>query len=83
MISDRMQMMIEYRDVLREIVQLEGQIIGTEEKPKGGARKKIDRGKLFALKKAGWSTKDIARELGCTEGTVYDIVSVEGDKHAC
>lgn len=30
----------------------------------------VDVGKLFALKRAGWSQKAIAEELGCSQGTV-------------
>lgn len=46
-----------------------------EQKPKktGGRRKKFDMGKLGALTDGGWSVKDIADELGCSEQTVRKI----------
>lgn len=90
--TERMEKAIEYRDILRECVQLEAQIFGEDKtnttplhlipakkpgRPKGGARIKIDRGKLFALKNAGWSNADIASELGCGEKTVANILCDE------
>ena len=37
-------------------------------------RKKIDRGKIIALHKAGWSGKKIADEMRCSIGTVYNVI---------
>jgi DNA-binding NarL/FixJ family response regulator len=37
-------------------------------------RKEIDTGKLMALRKAGWSMKDIGIELGCSEGTIFNYL---------
>ena len=42
-----------------------GKRVGT-----GGKRKQVDVGKMFALKKAGWSQVKIADELGVSEATV-------------
>lgn len=90
--TERMEQAIEYRDILRECVQLEAQIFGEDKtnttpihlipakkpgRPKGGARIKIDRGKLFALKNTGWTNAQIASDLGCEEKTVANIISDE------
>lgn len=47
-------------------------------------RKKVDKGKVLALGKAGWNAKDIADEVGCTESYVRKIVkeAIEGDQGA-
>ena len=42
-----------------------------------GAVRTIDRGKLFALAKAGWSTAKIADELGCSQWSVRAILNNE------
>ena len=90
--TDRMEKAIEYRDVLKEIIDLERQIFGEEKatalplKPgrkKGSAVSvKVDRGKLLALHNAGWNNAKIAEELKCAERTVYNILwnmkNVEG-----
>lgn len=44
-----------------------------EEKPKPA--KKVDEGKVMALKKAGWSHKKIAEEMGCSDSFISRIVS--------
>lgn len=89
--TERMEKAVEYRDILKEIVQLETQIFGEDKanarplqlipkkpgRPKGGARVKIDRGKLFALKNNGWTNAAIASDLGCEEKTVANIISDE------
>ena len=57
----------------------------TEPKPKRkrnpggkmGAPKQIDRGKLFALAKAGWPAAKIADELGCSTWSVRAILNNE------
>lgn len=42
------------------------------QKPK--KRNTIDRGKVMALKNAGWSVKEIADEVRCSEQAVYNIL---------
>ena len=42
-----------------------------------GPQKTIDRGKLFALAKAGWPTAKIADELGCSAWSVRAILNNE------
>ena len=37
-------------------------------------KKKLDIGKIMALKKAGWSAADIAEELGTTAQSIYSAV---------
>lgn len=44
---------------------------------KMGAPKKIDRGKVFALRKAGWTAAKIADEMKCSLGTVKRILQEE------
>ena len=47
-------------------------------KKKGrGSQKTIDRGKLFALAKAGWPAAKIADELGCSTWSVRAILNNE------
>lgn len=59
---------------------------GGTEKPAGGRaacsskRKQVDTGKLLALRKAGWSMKKIADELGISEGSVFNYLKkMEGE----
>lgn len=47
-----------------------------EPKKKSG-RKKIDRGKVLALHRAGWSSKNIAAEMACSEASVSMILKEE------
>ena len=49
-----------------------------EQKPK--KRAEIDRGKVAALRKAGWKVKDIAEEMQCTETTIYTILKEAKEK---
>lgn len=45
-----------------------------------GKRKKLDDGKMLALRKAGWTYKRISEEMGCSEQTVINhIQSREGE----
>lgn len=44
---------------------------------KHGTRK-VDTGKVLALRKAGWPVKDIAADVGCSEATVYNVLSRAG-----
>lgn len=41
----------------------------------GGARKKIDRGKVYALRNAGWTNKQIAEEMCCTQSCISNILA--------
>lgn len=46
-----------------------------ESKPSPGtAARRIDTGKVMALKTAGWTVKAIAEEMGCSEVTVYNVL---------
>lgn len=38
------------------------------------SKKKIDRGKVLALHKAGWTGKKIAEEMQCSEGLISTIL---------
>lgn len=58
---------------------------GTEQPPAecvgtGAKRKKIDAGKLYALRDAGWSGTKIADEMKISEGTVSKYLKMRGDK---
>lgn len=44
------------------------------EKDQSKPKKKLDIGKIMALKKAGWSATDIADELGTTPQSIYSTV---------
>lgn len=50
-----------------------GPILGLLANPKKGD-KKIDRGKIRALKKAGWKVWQIASDCQCSEATVYNVL---------
>lgn len=45
----------------------------TEQAPKRKT-KRLDRGKIGALREAGWTFQKIAEEMGCNVNTVYRIV---------
>lgn len=47
------------------------------EPEKKSGRKKIDRGKVLALHRAGWSNKKIADEMACSEASVSMILKEE------
>lgn len=94
MVNERMQIAIEYKNLLLEILDLEEKIFGDEElpeakpivpivekkepekKPEKKAVKKVavDKGKILALAKAGWKKADIARDVKCSEATVYAVL---------
>lgn len=47
-----------------------------EEKPKTAKKtKEIDKGKVVALRNAGWVIKDIAGEMQCSTQTIYNILN--------
>ena len=56
-----------------------GPILGMLANPKKGD-KKIDRGKIRALKKAGWKAWEIASECKCSEATVYNVLKEAEDE---
>lgn len=48
----------------------------TKEPPKSKpAKKEIDRGKIVALRDAGWEVKDIAGEMHCSAQTIYNVLN--------
>lgn len=47
------------------------------EPEKKSGRKKIDRGKVMALHRAGWSNKKIADEMACSEASISTILKEE------
>jgi hypothetical protein len=51
-----------------------------EEKPKAAPkpRKRVDKGKIGALYKAGWDILKIADEMRCDKSTVYKVVKELG-----
>lgn len=56
------------------------------EPPEKKKRKRLDMGKIMALKKAGWSNKAIAEEMGMTSGAVAVAISTykkRGQKNEC
>ena len=55
---------------------------GDQEAP-GEKAKKIDRGKVLALHKAGRSVKWIADEMGCSDKAIYNILAkIKEDSNA-
>lgn len=50
--------------------------IKEQEEDQGKPKKKLDIGKIMALKKAGWSAADIADELGTTAQSIYSAVHI-------
>ena len=50
-----------------------------EKKPKEKKKpaKKVDAGKIWALRDAGWNAASIALEVGCSQQTVYNTLNKE------
>ena len=46
----------------------------------GGKRKKVDRGKVMALHRAGWTNRKIADEMRIHESTVCRVIRDEIEK---
>lgn len=46
--------------------------------PKKTTRKPIDKGKVGALYKAGWSAAKIADEMRCNQSTIYKVIKEMG-----
>lgn len=51
-----------------------GSICKTDE-PKPKKAIKIDTGRVWALRDAGWKVKDIAKDMLCSEGKIYRILN--------
>lgn len=45
------------------------------DEPKPKKTRKIDRGKVWALRDADWKVSAIAGEMGCSEATIYNILN--------
>lgn len=56
-------------------------VTGTEEKEKP-KRRQIDTGKIFALRKAGWSPKMIAEDMGLTPQQVYNQLHIHKNEYS-
>lgn len=65
---------------MEEPVEEENQSPPAEPEKKSG-RKKIDRGKVMALHRAGWSNKKIADEMACSEASISIILKEESGKY--
>lgn len=59
---------------MEEPVEEEKQSPPSAEPEKKSGRKKIDRGKVLALHRTGWSNKKIADEMACSEWSVSMIL---------
>ena len=65
-----------------------GQKYGAAAEPKGKmitetkkqTSRRVDRGKILALGRAGWKAADIAREAKCSVNTVRNVIREELDK---
>ena len=51
-----------------------------DKKKRSGKKRSIDRGKILALKKAGWKVKDIAEDMGLETSTVSQVLWQENRK---
>lgn len=65
--------------VTPDLVQdpIEPEIQKTEPEPEPKKRKPVDRGRIKALRAAGWEMKDIAEDVGCAYGTVWKVLHDE------
>ena len=59
---------------LHDSPSIEDQAIEYLEHKSRGRKSKLDYGKLEALKKAGWSVKEISLELKCTPAAIYNYL---------
>lgn len=66
---------------MEEPVEEEKQSPHPAEPEKKSGRKKIDRGKVMALHRAGWSNKKIADEMACSEASISIILKEESGKY--
>lgn len=65
---------------MEEPVEEEKQSPPPAEPEKKSGRKKIDRGKVLALHRAGWSNKKIADEMACSEASISTILKLIKEK---
>lgn len=61
-------------DCMASLMEPEVPAPDPEPKPKRQPRK-IDRGKVWALRDADWKVSAIAGEMGCSEATIYNILN--------
>lgn len=66
---------------MEEPVEEEKQSPPPAEPEKKSGRKKIDRRKVMALHRAGWSNKKIADEMACSEASISIILKEESGKY--
>lgn len=66
---------------MEEPVEEEKQSPPPAEPEKKSGRKKIDRGKVMALHRAGWLNKKIADEMACSEASISIILKEESGKY--
>ena len=60
--------------------ETETEITADPDKKKRSGKRNIDRGKILALKKAGWKVKDIAEDMGLEASTVSQVLWQENRK---
>lgn len=58
-------------------IEGEEEVIAEEPKPRRGSYKGLDIGKIKALYNAGWSTRKIADEMGCSQRTICNYLKRE------
>lgn len=73
-LSDNTDTSADVNQSLQDNPSIEDQAIEYLEHKSRGRKSKLDYGKLEALKKAGWSVKDISLELKCTPAAVYNYL---------
>lgn len=64
----------EFEEALPPVVPLDPTAPDRSPVDSGAKRKKVDVGKLLALRKAGWTMKEIAEELHVSEATVCNYL---------
>nr|DAQ73421.1 MAG TPA: helix-turn-helix domain protein [Caudoviricetes sp.] len=66
---------------MEEALRRKSNLPPSAEPEKKSGRKKIDRGKVLALHRAGWSNKKIADEMACSEASISIILKEESGKY--
>ena len=56
-------------------IEVKPEPVEEKPKPKRGKRSTVDKGKIQALKNAGWTVKQVAEECGCSVGAVYSVLN--------